>query len=70
MKELRLMLRETDPDVSITVKKLALVTLTEVFKDIIPGYRIRELSDTEKLQSVSTIIFTLQFILIKSFLSF
>lgn len=48
MKELRLMLDETDPDISITIRKLVMVSLTEVFKDTVPGYRIRPLSDKEK----------------------
>lgn len=41
LKELRLMLHEEDPDVFITVRKLAMVSMMEIFKDIVPGYRIR-----------------------------
>ncbi|KAJ3089734.1 Nucleolar complex protein 3, partial [Quaeritorhiza haematococci] len=35
------------------VKKVALLTLLAVFKDIIPGYRIRQLTDKEKTVKVS-----------------
>lgn len=34
------------------VKKLALLTQLVVYKDIIPGYRIRNLSDKEKSAKV------------------
>ncbi|XP_077992569.1 nucleolar complex protein 3 homolog isoform X2 [Glandiceps talaboti] len=53
LKQLRLMLDEKDPDVFITVRKLVMVSLMEIFKDIAPSYRIRELSDTERSQQVS-----------------
>ncbi|KAL0269355.1 UNVERIFIED_CONTAM: hypothetical protein PYX00_007118 [Menopon gallinae] len=35
------MLTDVDPEVCITVKKLALVSLLEIFKDILPEYQIR-----------------------------
>ena len=35
------------------VRKFALMTLTSVFKDIIPGYRIRSLSDAEMAEKVT-----------------
>ena len=47
------MLDNQDPDVFLTVKKIAIVSLTEVFKDIIPGYRIRVATEKEKTQAVS-----------------
>lgn len=50
LKELRLMLDEKDRDISITVRKLAAASLLEVFKDILPDYRIRAASDKEKDQ--------------------
>ncbi|XP_069133349.1 nucleolar complex protein 3 homolog isoform X2 [Argopecten irradians] len=50
LKELRLMLEEEDPDVFLTVRKLAIVSLMEVFKDIIPGYRLRVATQEEKSQ--------------------
>ncbi len=52
LKELRMFLEEEDPQTFLTVKKLAMVSLMEVFKDIIPDYRIRELTEKEKSQPV------------------
>ncbi|GBC01545.1 hypothetical protein RclHR1_04220013 [Rhizophagus clarus] len=46
-------LREIATDENLTVKKLALLTQLVVYKDIIPGYRIRKLSDKEKSAQVS-----------------
>jgi nucleolar complex protein 3 len=43
---------KSDPDVFITVRKLAMLSLMEIFKDIIPGYRIRMLTQSEKQQKV------------------
>ena len=48
-----MLLETADPDVSITTKKILLVSLTEVFKDIIPGYKIRVTTTEEKEQSVN-----------------
>lgn len=52
LKELRAMLMETDPCVAVTVRKLVMVSLMEVFKDIVPSYRIRPLTETEKASKV------------------
>ncbi|KAI1886877.1 hypothetical protein AGOR_G00200310 [Albula goreensis] len=52
LKELRSMLMETDPSVAVTVRKLVMVSLMEVFKDIVPSYRIRPLTETEKASKV------------------
>ncbi|XP_016412910.1 nucleolar complex protein 3 homolog isoform X2 [Sinocyclocheilus rhinocerous] len=52
LKELRAMLMETDPCVAITVRKLVMVSLLEVFKDIVPSYRIRPLTEEEKATKV------------------
>ncbi|XP_013420494.1 nucleolar complex protein 3 homolog [Lingula anatina] len=52
LKELRVMLEFQDPQLFITVRKLAMLSLLEVFKDIIPGYRIRPPTDKEKEQSM------------------
>ncbi|CAB4424732.1 unnamed protein product [Rhizophagus irregularis] len=46
-------LREIATDENLIVKKLALLTQLVVYKDIIPGYRIRNLSDKEKSAKVS-----------------
>ncbi|KAK3095067.1 hypothetical protein FSP39_009879 [Pinctada imbricata] len=48
LKELRLMLDEADQEVYLTVRKLVMVSLMEIFKDIVPGYRIRLPTDSEK----------------------
>ncbi|XP_067226221.1 nucleolar complex protein 3 homolog [Chanodichthys erythropterus] len=52
LKELRAMLMETDPCVAVTVRKLVMVSLMEVFKDIVPAYRIRPLTEAEKATKV------------------
>ena len=52
------MLEEAECDVTIIGRKLLCVSLTEVFKDIIPSYRIRELSTQERQQSVSLLFRT------------
>uniref|UniRef100_A0A671RCN4 Nucleolar complex protein 3 homolog n=1 Tax=Sinocyclocheilus anshuiensis TaxID=1608454 RepID=A0A671RCN4_9TELE len=52
LKELRAMLMETDPCVAVTVRKLVMVSLLEVFKDIVPSYRIRPLTEEEKATKV------------------
>ncbi|XP_070707672.1 nucleolar complex protein 3 homolog isoform X2 [Pempheris klunzingeri] len=48
VKELRGMLMEADPSVAVTVRKLVMVSLMEIFKDIAPAYRIRPLTPAEK----------------------
>jgi nucleolar complex protein 3 len=48
LKEMRLMLDESDPLIALPMKKLAAISLLEVFKDIIPEYRIRQLTEQEK----------------------
>lgn len=45
---------ESDPDVFLTVRKLAMVSMMEVLKDIIPGYRIRLPTEAEKAAKVFT----------------
>ncbi|XP_076154624.1 nucleolar complex protein 3 homolog [Alosa pseudoharengus] len=52
VKELRAMLMETDPSVAVTVRKLVMVSLMEIFKDIVPAYRIRPLTEAEKTARV------------------
>ncbi|RIB16573.1 nucleolar complex-associated protein [Gigaspora rosea] len=47
------MLREIATNNNLTIKKLALLTQLVVYKDIIPGYRIRQLTDKEKATKVS-----------------
>uniref|UniRef100_A0A4W3K2U6 Nucleolar complex protein 3 homolog n=1 Tax=Callorhinchus milii TaxID=7868 RepID=A0A4W3K2U6_CALMI len=52
LKELRAMLMETDPNVAVTVRKLVMISLMELFKDITPSYRIRPLTESEETAKV------------------
>ncbi|NP_001088273.1 nucleolar complex protein 3 homolog [Xenopus laevis] len=52
LKELRSMLMEQDPSVAVTVRKLVMLSLMEVFKDITPSYKIRPLTEAEKAARV------------------
>lgn len=38
------------------IRKLAILSQLAVFKDILPGYRIRALTDTEKAEKVSQMV--------------
>ena len=38
------------------IRKLTMLSQLSVFKDIIPGYRIRELTDKEKAEKVSQMV--------------
>jgi nucleolar complex protein 3 len=53
LKELRGMLMETDSLVAVTVRKLVMVSLMEIFKDIVPAFRIRPLTEEEKNAKVT-----------------
>lgn len=55
VKELRGMLMESDPCVAVTVRKLVMVSLMEIFKDITPTYRIRPLTPAEKAAKVTSV---------------
>eukprot|EP00057_Strongylocentrotus_purpuratus_P016059 XP_011670533.1 PREDICTED: nucleolar complex protein 3 homolog [Strongylocentrotus purpuratus] len=48
LKDLRIVLEEREPSIMVTTRKLAMVSLGEVFKDIAPGYRIREWGEKAK----------------------
>ena len=48
LKRLRLLLNLGDPLISMTVRKLTMISLVELFRDIVPGYRIRSLKETAK----------------------
>ncbi|KAM4704450.1 nucleolar complex protein 3 homolog [Rhinophrynus dorsalis] len=52
LKELRAMLMEQDTTVAVTVRKLVMISLMEVFKDITPSYKIRPLTEEEKASRV------------------
>ena len=45
--------REMTDDHNPTIQKLALATLMTVYKNVIPGYRIRPLSEEEQRAKVS-----------------
>lgn len=47
------MLMECDPCVAVTIRKLAMVSLMEIFKDITPSYRIRPLTSAEAAVKVT-----------------
>ena len=53
LKELRALCGDVDGTVPVAVRKLALLSLLEVFRDIIPIYRVRVHTQTEKRQSVN-----------------
>jgi len=38
------------------IRKMTMLSQLAVFKDIIPGYRIRELTDKEKVEKVSQMV--------------
>jgi nucleolar complex protein 3 len=46
-------LREFGHDPSIRIRKLALLTQLAVYKDIVPGYRVRIVSDKEAAGAIS-----------------
>ena len=41
---------DADPRVGSTVKKLVILSMLEIFKDVIPSYRIRALTEIERSQ--------------------
>jgi nucleolar complex protein 3 len=48
LKQLRLLLNLGDPLISMTIRKLTMLSLVELFRDIVPGYRIRSLKEQIK----------------------
>jgi len=52
LKDLRMMMNadDADPRVGSTVKKLVILSMLEIFKDVIPSYRIRALTEIERSQ--------------------
>jgi len=53
LKELRQMLSYADVKCSFILKKLIVVSLCEIYKDILPSYKIRPWTEKEKEQNVS-----------------
>ena len=39
-----------DPRLGSTAKKLVMLSMLEIFKDVVPSYRIRALTETERSQ--------------------
>ncbi|XP_075697528.1 nucleolar complex protein 3 homolog [Rhinoderma darwinii] len=52
LKELRALLMEQDSTVAVTIRKLVLISLMEIFKDITPSFKIRPLTEEEKTSRV------------------
>lgn len=52
LKELRSFLGTDDEKIALSVRKLASISLMNVYKDVIPGYKIRVLTSAEKKQSM------------------
>lgn len=52
LKELRTMLIDTEVRKSYMLRKLILVSLCEIFKDIMPSYKIRPWTEKENTQNV------------------
>ena len=48
LKQLRALLNLGDPLISMTIRKLTMLSLVELFRDIVPGYRIRSLIEQTK----------------------
>jgi nucleolar complex protein 3 len=56
LKELRNMLNMPDIRTSIVLRKLIIVSMCEIFKDIVPSYKIRPWTEKENEQNVKTFI--------------
>lgn len=48
---------EQDSTVAVTVRKLVLISLMEIFKDLAPSYKIRPLTEEEKTARVRLFFF-------------
>ena len=53
------MLGDSSPGICLTVRKYATVSLMEVFKDIVPGYRLRIPTEKETAQRVCLVEFNM-----------
>lgn len=51
LEEMFSMLMEQDPGVAVTVGKVVIISLMELFKDIAPSYKMRPLTEAEKKSS-------------------
>ena len=53
LRELKQMLSERDVKYSYILKKLIIVSICEIFKDIVPSYKIRTWTEKENQQKVN-----------------
>ena len=61
------LLSEHDPSVMVTVRKYAAASLLEVFKDLLPGYRLQEHDLTQKLKKETIATYKYENALINSY---
>ncbi|XP_043207763.1 nucleolar complex protein 3 homolog isoform X2 [Amphibalanus amphitrite] len=61
------LLAERDPAVMVTVRKYAAASLLEVFKDLLPGYRLQEHDLTQKLKKETIATYKYENALINSY---
>ena len=57
LKELRTMLTLVEVKESFLLRKMLIVSLCEIFKDVMPSYKIRAWTDKENSQNVKIILF-------------
>jgi len=66
-------LQELCTDTDITVKKLSIISVLKIYKDILPGYHIRELTEKELAIKISKEVRQLrdyEFTLLRSYQSY
>lgn len=54
LKTLRELWEDPDPQILMANRKMVLLSLTEIFKDIIPDYKMRVATQTEKQQAATS----------------
>jgi hypothetical protein len=60
------MLNQPDIRDSLILRKLIIVSMCEIFKDIVPSYKIRGWTEKEKDQNVNNIFYTAAIFFTKS----
>ena len=61
------LLSEREPAVMVTVRKYAAASLLEVFKDLLPAYRLQEHDLTQKLKKETVSAYRLENALVNSY---
>ena len=61
------LLSERDPSVMVTVRKYAAASLLEVFKDLLPSYRLQEHDLTQKLKKETIATYKYENALVNSY---